>query len=116
MNPNRTVAFAPHETFDKALRPSLPFPILHPSLTHHRQLHSLSLTPFRLFCSDPNTIVATLQLLAAAIPTAPKKLPAQNERNQAAPPAPTAYDPLLGQAHHSFKSVALPSSFHLSLC
>ena len=116
MNPNRTVAFAPHETFDKALQPSLPLPILRPSLTHYRQLHSPNLTPFGLFCSDPNTIIATLQSLAAAIPTAPKKPPAQNERNQAAPPAPTVHDPLLGQADHSFKSVALPSSCHLSLC
>jgi hypothetical protein len=71
MNPNRTVAFAPHKTFNKALQPSLALPILRRLPTTVNCIPNL--TPFRLFRSDPNTIIATLQLLAAAIPTAPKE-------------------------------------------
>src|ERR1700722_18698267 len=69
MNPTRIVAFAPHETFNKALRPSLPCTLRLPTTVNC----ILNLTHFRLFRSDPNTIIATLQLLAAAIPTAPKE-------------------------------------------
>ena len=118
MNPNRTVAFAPHETFDKALRPS-PSCALHlPTAVNCilQALHPLDLSAaIQIQLSQPSNfwLPQSPQLRRSRRVERP---PTQNERNQAAPPAPTAHDPLLGQAHHSFKSVTLPGSCHLSLC